>query len=284
MEKSLKIALLFSGQIRNIDARLFNSSLRRFVAGLDADVYISTWESAGVSGNHDQQRLTAQTDITCDVESFVSEAFRDTNVVSKAILSIETFSLEMNDKQREIYNSSEFSYITINSLPQLYQIKKCYELTKDNRDQYDFFVRCRLDSLFVAPLKLEISTLKRTHIYHINFGRAWHPERIYDIFFIVPNQFSEFFTKVYDDFHNLVFDDFSNGLDARDACRILYVAAQQVEADVETLNFRYCDVKRDDQRYFKNLVYWLPFKKLSLQYIKSFVNIFLKSYISDRSK
>ena len=52
-----KIALLFSGQIRDINPRLFNEGLRIFTKYHTADIYLSYWDTVGKSGNHSRKIL-----------------------------------------------------------------------------------------------------------------------------------------------------------------------------------------------------------------------------------
>ena len=48
----MKIALLFSGQIRRINVELFRYGLTNFVKNIDYGIYIYCWEEIGKSMNH----------------------------------------------------------------------------------------------------------------------------------------------------------------------------------------------------------------------------------------
>ena len=94
---------------------------------------------------------------------------------------------------------------------------------------------------------------------NINFGRrgAYYEKRIYDIFFYSPSYCApDVFCKPWVDFSTLVMHKFDNGLDKRDACRVLYLSAKISELDVISANLRYCDVYRNEFKYFKNLFTW----------------------------
>ena len=48
----MKVALLFSGQIREIPIELFRKSLSNLIKELDYEIYIFTWREVGKSLNH----------------------------------------------------------------------------------------------------------------------------------------------------------------------------------------------------------------------------------------
>ena len=65
-----KIALLFSGEIRDINPRLFNEGLRIFTKYHTADIYLSYWDTAGKSGNHSREILENNSIKNFDVTIF----------------------------------------------------------------------------------------------------------------------------------------------------------------------------------------------------------------------
>ena len=276
---SIKVAVLFSGQIRNIDPIIFNSGLKVFLNGIDADIYISTWDQSGQSGNHKKHILLSDKNTGVDVKSYLDTAFSGFLPKKTSILKREVLREKSSPEIMEIMDSKAYSYMTLNSVAQLFQIKNCYDLV-EQKDSYDFFVRARFDALFVAPLKLELGNLEQDYVYHINFGRAYFPNRIYDIFFIASRKSSKVFSDAYEKVGSSVQSKFYNGLDARDACRILFICLSDLGLKEKSLAFRYCDVYRNSPRYFFDLLVWYPFRKPSLRYLTSYIKLVLKHAIN----
>jgi len=251
----MKIALLFSGQIRDINPRLFNAGLKTLINGTNADAYLTYWDQAGISGCHNIENLFAPKLKGFDVQNYLRTAFDGINVVSERRLKEEKWEQELPSQYVEIYKSPEFSKLTINSLPQLYQIYESAR-TAVNLQNYDYVFRCRFDSVFVSKIGPELNRNKPEKIYTINFGKAFCPQRVYDIFFYCkPNQI-KVFTDPWENLVEFVNSDFNNGLDRRDACRILYLACQKNHFQVETTPIRYCDVYRGSPKYFFDIVKW----------------------------
>jgi hypothetical protein len=104
----------------------------------------------------------------------------------------------------------------------------------------------------IFPLKQILSS---GSIFNLNFGRAYYPNRIYDIFFGGSRKAMNFISTIWDDTPYLVKNNFHNGLDKRDCCRILYLAASLNSNNIKTFPSRICDVYRDnDLKYSKYLI------------------------------
>ena len=156
----------------------------------------------------------------------------------------------------EINSSKKFNVLTKNSLPQIYQIYKSFCMLGDKYDEYDVIIRLRFDSLFTSEFKP--SLISQDTIYNINFGRAYYPQRIYDIFFYgLPSDIKYVFcTWLY--LPELIKNPFDNGLDKRDACRLLYLAARKFHKKVESTLVRYTDIYRPRAGVFGYLE-WIIF-------------------------
>jgi hypothetical protein len=272
-----KLALLFSGQVRNINPRLFNRALKLFIGSHDADIYISYWDSGGVSGAHDVFKLMNTTESSnFDVLAYLRLAFTDLPVKKEKVVSEVDWEAIQTSEIREIIKSKKYSALTINSARQLFQIYNSYSLV-DDPEEYDYVVRCRFDSIFVFPFQ-PFRDISRNVVTNINFGNAFYKNRIYDIFFYSPSSCSfAAFSLPWRRFCSLVKDDFENGLDKRDACRILYLSAVKEGLDVRQTAVRYCDVYRNNPKYFWFVVQWglSPKKYPGLRVICNYVaNIF----------
>ena len=64
-----------------------------------------------------------------------------------------------------------------------------------------------------------------------------------------------FLSNIWEEFPSLVRSQFYNGLDKRDCCRILYLAAKLNNIKIKSFSSRICDVYRgDDYEYSKYLI------------------------------
>ena len=122
----------------------------------------------------------------------------------------------------------------------------------------------------IFPLK---KILSNDTLFNLNFGRAYYPNRIYDIFFGGSRKAMNFISTIWDDTPFLVKNNFDNGLDKRDCCRILYLAASMNNTNIKSFSSRICDVYRnDDLKYSKYLISShlvnLRINKKNISYIK----------------
>lgn len=250
-----KLALLFSGQVRKIDPWMFNKSLKIFIGKHDADVYMSHWDTSGKSGHHDPSILLGNTSTDLDIISQLNIAFTDIKVKKHKVISNQHWEMSCSDEVRRIIENKKYSILTINSAKQLFQIHESYSLI-DNPACYDFIVRCRFDSVFLFEFQVpEVES--RNIVWNINFGNAYYKNRIYDIFFFTaPLYSSAVFSLPWLRFGESVRDDFDNRLDRRDACRILYLNAKAKNLDVMSTSIRYCDIYRNNRKYFFDIFWW----------------------------
>ena len=237
----MKIALLFSGQIREIDPELFNKSLKIFIGEHTADIFASTWSHSGISMEHNPALIQRRVK-SINVVDYIKFAFNGLNLKKIDIHSFSDWESSLPEPYRLINSSRGFSDLTRHSLPQIYQIYKSFCMLGDKCHEYDLIVRLRYDSFFTA--EFSPSSISHDTVYNINFGRAYYPQRIYDIFFYgSPSTIKHVFNAwLY--LPDLVKDPFNNGLDERDACRILYLAARKFERKVESTQVRYTDIYR----------------------------------------
>ncbi len=256
-QKKLKVALLFSGQVRDISAEKFNSGLREFTRHFDADVYLTHWDEPGVSMGHNLSKMNQSTQATFDINAYLIKAFEGFNVVAHESESDDSWRKSLDSRYLDILNSHHYSKLTIHALPQLYQIYKSFKLVENNLDQYDIVIRCRYDLLFVTAFQ-EWGFHDAT-VYGLNFGRAYHPNRIYDIFFWGAPSAVRSTLMAWNIVPELIQNEFDNGLDKRDACRLLYLAAQKERSEVMSGVVRYCDIYRPEKSvydYCVNILYW----------------------------
>jgi hypothetical protein len=256
-QKKLKVALLFSGQVRDISAEKFNSGLREFTRHFDADVYLTHWDEPGVSMGHNLSKMNQAPQFSFDINNYLEVAFAGFNVVSHKSESGKQWQESLDSAYLDILNSKHYSKLTIHSLPQLYQIYQSFKLVESRLDQYDIVIRCRYDLLFVTAFH-EYHFDDMT-VYGLNFGRAYYPDRIYDIFFWGSPSAVRSTFLAWDAIPELIKDEFNNGLDKRDACRLLYLAAQKEGSEVTSGVVRYCDIYRPEKSlydYYVNILYW----------------------------
>ena len=274
----LKVALLFSGQVRPLCPLTFNRGLQILTKGLNVDVYLSFWDAPGISGNHNIARLMNNNRmIDFDIDQFIDKAFLGFNIKGISKINQTRWKDNLSGPYKSILSANNYSPITLNSLPQLFQIYNSYQMV-DQNENYTHFVRCRFDSVFLFPLLNEISSFK-LGVSSINFGRAYYPNRIYDIFFIADKDASSYVFNTWLEVPSLVNNKFNNQLDPRDCCRLLYLTCLLSSINVSSTNTRICDVYRGLFSYFK-VIFLNGYSRhilsipVTLQFIKSFSQIF----------
>ena len=247
----MKIALLFSGQIRNLPIDLFQNSLSNLTREIDYDIYSYSWYETGKSLNHSKH--PTKIDNSNDAPKLIKQLFQNFNLKEAKFESFSGFEKNLLPKYKKIYRSKRFHPGTVNSMPQIYALAKCFKLIYQDLDNYDLLFKCRFDSFYVHPLK--IYNLERIQysnkLYNINFGRAFYPKRVYDIFFGGSVKSMFFLNTIWEELPNLVNDEFNNNLDRRDACRLFYLGAYKQKINVVSFETRICDIFRN----FKNNYY-----------------------------
>lgn len=260
--KRLKVALLFSGQVRKINIAAFRMGLKILLEGLDYKIYLSAWSEIGRSGNHKQARMdTIRAAVRGELRkpseaaTYLEKLFNGWEVEEMSVECQKEWYRALSEPWRSIQNHTGYSPLTLNSLAQLYQIQKSFELVEDP-DSFDAIIRCRFDSVFVAPIKEDVENLVSSELKHINFGKAFYPERVYDIFFMAKGSTAAEIFRTWRDVGDLIGSNISSTYDARDACRLIYVNAIQKGSIVSSLDIRYCDVYRAKIPYLYGLLRW----------------------------
>ena len=251
----MKIAFLFSGQLRELEYELFRKSLLNLTKDLDYAIFAYSWEEMGKSLNHKSNLPEIILDENIDEK--INFLFKDFNLLEFGYESFRDFKKRLKGQYLELFYSKKFDFGTVNSLPQIYTLNKSFELLEKSKLNFDLVFRCRFDSIFVHPIKIfplkEI--LLNGSVFNLNFGRAHYPNRIYDIFFGGSRKSMNFISTIWNDTPYLVKNSFDNGLDKRDCCRILYLAASLNNTNIESFSSRICDVYRNnDLLYSKYLI------------------------------
>ena len=251
----MKIAFLFSGQIRDVPFDLFRKSLSNLTKDLDYKIFVYCWEEMGESLNH--RKNVPKLGVVKNIDDKINFLFKDFNLLDYGYESFKEFEKTLKGQYKKIYSSNKFDFGTVNSLPQIYTLYKSFKLLENSVYKFDLVFRCRFDSIYVHSLKLfPLKEISSNHnIYNLNFGRAYYPKRIYDIFFGGSRKSMNFISTIWKDIPFLVNNNFDNKLDKRDSCRILYLASFLNKTKVKSFPSRICDVYRnDDYLYSKYLI------------------------------
>ncbi len=261
----LKVAFLFAGQYRPICHQKFISGFRRLVRGIEHGIFSFAWDEPGLSMDH-QANIPKLEDEIC-VKQHLNLLFADFNLIALQTESMLRYEGALPFHYHKIQTSHEHSIRTVHSLPQLYTLHRSYQLFLPHINEYDLVFRCRYDSIFLHPLNiypLQEMVTNSNIVYNINFGRAYYPRRIYDIFFGGSCSSMNFIEELWQNLPKLINNQFDNGLEARDACRILYLGAVSTGKHVSTLDSRICDIYRhnDSQLYIKYIIFSHVFRPL----------------------
>ena len=246
----MKVALLFAGQYRKNSKELFRNSLNIFTENLDFNIFSFCWKEIGTSLDHREEVKILKSDNNIDLE--IKQLFDGYNLYNHNSECFKDFQSSLQNSFSSIQDSKIYHPGTIRALPQLYSLQKCYELMRDSKIDYDLIFRCRYDSLFLHPLNLY--PLEKIYmdnfLYNINFGRAYYPYRVYDIFFGGSYKSMRFLENIFLDFPQLVHSNFKNGLDNRDCCRLIYLSSIKNGIQVKSFKSRICDVFRIKKDFY----------------------------------
>ena len=277
----MKIAFLFAGQYRPIQKDLIRYSIQNLTEGLDYNIFCYSWDEPGESLDHreDIPKIKSNNDSFSQISSIFSEF----NLKEVCTESYENFVINLPKKHKKILNSRLYHKGTIFALPQIYTLSKCYKLLDNDENKYDLIFRCRFDSIYLHPLKIYPlrKFLNSSDIYNINFGRAYYPYRIYDIFFGGSKKSMSFLDQIWDNIPQLVENNLNTGQDKRDACRLFYVSAVLNNIKIKSLNTRICDIYRPfkDDYYEQYLIsshlFSLKFNLTSFKSIPFFIRWFI---------
>ena len=249
----MKIAFLFAGQYRAIPIDLIRYSIRNLTEDLDYDIFCYSWNEQGESLDHREN--IPKINNKNDSYKQISKVFSEFNVKKIYTESFDNFIMTLPKTYKKIFDSKKYHKGTIFALPQIYTLSKCYKLLVDQEQKYDLIFRCRFDSIFLHPLKLYPLNefLNSSHLLNINFGRAYYPKRIYDIFFGGSKKSMEFLDQIWENLPTLIENKFNNGQDKRDACRIFYLGAISKNIKIKSFKTRICDIYRPfKDNYYEN--------------------------------
>ena len=277
----MKIAFLFAGQYRPIPKNLLRYSLKNLTKGLDYNIFCYSWDEPGESLDHREEipKIKGENDSYAQISSIFSEF----NLKEIYTESYDDFIINLPQNYKKILNSKIYHKGTIFALPQIYTLSKCYKLLDNDENEYDLIFRCRFDSIFLHPLKIYPlrKFLNSSILYNINFGRAYYPNRIYDIFFGGSKKSMLFLDQIWNDIPELVENNLNNGQDKRDACRLFFVAAVTNNLKIKSFKTRICDIYRPfkDNYYEQYLILShllsLKFDMSSLKAIPYLISWFL---------
>ena len=252
----MKIAFLFAGQYRAIPKDLIRYSIANLTKGLDYSIFCYSWDEPGESLDHREYipKIKHQNDSLVQISNIFSEF----NLKKIETESYENFVINLPKTHKKIFNSTNYHKGTIFALPQIYTLFKCYKLLATCQNEYDLIFRCRFDSLYLHPLNLYPlkDFVNSSILYNLNFGRAYYPNRIYDIFFGGSKISMAFLDEIWNDIPKLVENNYNNGQDKRDACRLFFVAAISKNIKVKSFRTRICDIYRpfNDNYYEQYLI------------------------------
>ena len=252
----MKIAFLFAGQYRPIPNDLIKYSIANLTKDLDYSIFCYSWDQPGESLDHREN--IPKTNKNKNSFTQISNIFSEFNLKKIYTESYDQFLTNLPSTHKKIFKSKIYHTGTIFALPQIDTLSKCYELLKNDGCEYDLIFRCRFDSIYIHPLNLYPlkKFLNNYNLYNLNFGRAYYPNRIYDIFFGGSQNSMLFLDQIWTNIPKLVENNYSNGQDKRDACRLFFLAAISNNIKIKSFKTRICDVYRPlkDNYYEKYLI------------------------------
>lgn len=243
----MRIALCISGQMRNYTEAIVQDTLREFIIEpLKPDIFLTTWDKKGLSHQLSEAKYTND---EVEVTEIVSTYPPLTDV---SVISFDCWLNLIDHNLAEDFKTKITSWgQPLSAIPQLYQIWYCNQLRLQKQLKegfvYDVVIRIRPDSFFLAPLP-EHTLISTNTIYHLNTGRFFWANRVYDIFFYGNN---ESMNKIADAWINIrehQQNPFNNGLDPWDACRLLFLQTQKTGLNVVSLDRHIGDVYRHETR------------------------------------
>ena len=177
----MKVALIFSGQVRELPIDFFRDGLRLLTEGVDCKIFLNYWDEMGKSMNHNLRNRNFKNKLSSDY--FVEKMFSDFHLSGIIHEPYENFVENIPADHFKIHRANKNS-IDCHSLPQIYSFCKLFNTFENELKNFDLILRCRFDSIFTHKLT-ETELIKSTQkdIFHINFGLNYYPNVIYDVFF-----------------------------------------------------------------------------------------------------
>jgi hypothetical protein len=244
----MKVALVLSGQLRTFHHPVVLASLHQFIKQFDeCDVFLSLWDKIGFSYKHGGGVRPENADNSVKAEQIINLIPR---LKGLHIESEEEWLSNISESYKTIYTEG-FEWLgmklTGTMVPQLYKIwdgnrlKKKYE--QENNFTYDLVIRSRPDNQYFSYIKHQYLA-DLTKIYAINCSGTYFPNRIYDIFFFSNSANMDILCDAYNHILRNESHPFYNGLNPRDACRILRVQALISDIPVVDMDSNVCMIYR----------------------------------------
>lgn len=259
----MKVAVLLSGQVRPEAFDSFLESTATLLANIKADIFVHTWEQSGSSMNHNPVGQALNHSTTSTSQSYLSELSARFNVKAVEVEDQQQWLVNLSDDLSSIQNSLVLPLRSKWSLPQLYSIYRAWCLV-DQPYNYDFILRIRFDNLFVSNLLPELERIRSSKsylstAYSINFGRAFFPSRVYDIFFLSHPDVFRVLASTWPLITSLIRTPaIVQAQDPRDSCDLLYKSLICHQLDHSSLHIRYTDVYRGEPvaKYLSKIYLW----------------------------
>ena len=123
----MKIAFLFSGQYRLIPNDLMRKSIENLTNGIDYDIYCYSWDEVGESLDH--REIIPHVNGKNNSFTQISNLFSEFNLKKIKTEPYNNFIFNLPITYKKILYSNNYHKGTIFSLPQIYTLSKCYELS-----------------------------------------------------------------------------------------------------------------------------------------------------------
>ena len=245
----MKTAILLCGQMRTwLHPDVLHSLLSLFSSFDVCDLFVSTWDEQGVSYNHGN--VVAKPDSQHMIsESSIRATYPGVRGIS--IHSLATWEATLEPAYTRIYKEGFMwhgGHIKGTVVPQLFtlwdanRLRKAYE--RQTGVRYDVVIRCRPDVVMRTDAASWINDFPGISAINNRSTATFYPNRIYDIFFFGPSRAMDALCDAYNHLLILETHPFQNGLDKRDACRILRVQAHVHDIPVYDIPADVCAIKR----------------------------------------
>ncbi len=245
----MKAAILLCGQMRTFRAPDVLQSLLAFFKQFEVcDLFISTWDTVGVSYNHGMGGDTPDSQQSV-FESLLRATYPGIKGVS--VHSLADWEARLSPAFSRMYTEGfQWSGMNIKGsmVPQLFTLWDANRLRKLHERQtgsrYDAVIRCRPDVCMRHDAGRWIDSFGGISAINNPASGTFYPHRIYDIFFWGPSRAMDALCDAYNHLEMLEAHSFTNGLHPRDVCRILFVQALIHGIPVRDIAEDLCVVRR----------------------------------------
>lgn len=263
----MKVALLFCGQMRTFDHPKVLEKTNKLIQKFNCDVFVSTWSDRGVSlwSEHAvKNQLKVQ-------EKEKNKIIVDDHI--KLIQNVKKFEIDEyqnflisqcdDDIRFLLTQPSDNLYASkATSNPCLYKIYCSYKLLEEymneNHIEYDIIIKTRPDFLHVHNDIEKYFEKANDTLFHINTGYAYHPNRVFDIFFLSSLKNMKIVCESWLNYKKLSETNYSlEYLSKFDVCRMLYAQCVLNNIKIDTFDRVLGDIFRvenyDDYQSFESL-------------------------------